>query len=377
MAEERNMGVILAVDDTPENLALLDSTLGSAGYKVLTMPRGDLALRAAKQYPPDLILLDINMPGMNGYDVCRALKNDDELKDIPVLFISAYTAVDEKVEAFRAGGVDYVSKPFQEEELHARVRTHIKLRKQTQKIERNYQKLVELNGLRDNLIQMIVHDLRSPLTAINGAMDVLLMSQVEQLPEKSRKLVSTAKSSTSRMVEMVSSLLDLNRLEAGEFPLTRESFSIHDLIEDSLNLYRETLRNIRFTTQIDITDELMVADRHLIRRVLINLLGNAVKFTPAGEVIAIELNESAEQYEFSVIDQGPGVPDEAKELIFQKYWQATRAGNSYSSGIGLAFCKLAVEAHGGQIGVESDLQLGSKFYFTIPKGAAKLHEEES
>ena len=165
---------VIVVDDTPANLQLLTGMLKERGYKVRPVPSGKLALQAAKNDPPDLILLDIMMPEMDGYEVCERLKADEKLREIPVIFISALNETMDKVRAFGVGGVDYVTKPFQFEEVDARVRTHLELQRQRRKLKENYEQLRRLEELRDNLVHMIVHDLRNPLTGISGFLDLAL-----------------------------------------------------------------------------------------------------------------------------------------------------------------------------------------------------------
>ncbi len=164
---------IMVVDDTPANLKLLEDMLKARGYQVCSYPCGRLALAAAASQSPDLILLDVNMPEMNGYEVCKHLKADAKLKDIPVLFISALSETSDKVKAFSCGGVDYVTKPFRFEEVYARVETHLELRRQKRELQENYARLRELEDLKENLVLMIIHDLRSPAALISGYLDLI------------------------------------------------------------------------------------------------------------------------------------------------------------------------------------------------------------
>jgi PleD family two-component response regulator len=208
---------ILVVDDTPANLKLLHEMLQSKGYRVLASPDGKTALNAAAKSMPDLILLDINMPEMNGFEVCERLKANELLKDIPILFISALTETTDKVKAFSVGGVDYVSKPFQFEEVNARVETHLELSRQKRELQESYDKLRELETQRDGLVHMIVHDMRSPLMVTLGNLE---MVQDENLSKDAALCVSAALSSTDTVIEMVSTMLDISKMEAGPSALT-------------------------------------------------------------------------------------------------------------------------------------------------------------
>lgn len=162
----------MVVDDTVANLKLLQAMLQAKDHHVLAFTSGKAALAAAAQNPPDLILLDINMPEFNGFQVCEHLKADEELREIPVIFISALNETADKIKAFSVGGADYVTKPFQFEEVYARVKAQLELRRQKHELQHSYDKLLELEALRDNLVHMIVHDMRSPLTVAIGNLDL-------------------------------------------------------------------------------------------------------------------------------------------------------------------------------------------------------------
>ncbi len=210
---------VIVVDDTPANLQLLTGMLKERGYKVRPVPSGKLALQAAKNDPPDLILLDIMMPEMDGYEVCERLKADEKLREISVIFISALNETMDKVRAFGVGGVDYVTKPFQFEEVDARVSTHLELQRQRRKLKENYEQLRRLEELRDNLVHMVVHDLRNPLTGISGFLDLALALEKETLTEDGLEYLQTAKRSTTAVIDMVSAVLDVSKMEAGEMKL--------------------------------------------------------------------------------------------------------------------------------------------------------------
>jgi signal transduction histidine kinase len=360
---------VIVVDDTPANLQLLTGMLKERGYKVRPVPSGKLALQAAKNDPPDLILLDIMMPEMDGYEVCERLKADDKLKEISVIFISALNETMDKVRAFGVGGVDYVTKPFQFEEVDARVRTHLELQRQRRKLKENYEQLRRLEELRDNLVHMIVHDLRSPLTGISGFLDLTLALEKETLTEDGLDYLQTAKRSTTAVIDMVSAVLDVSKMEAGEMKLHLVECDLVRIAADlvsgmqSLKEAREMILN---APPAPVT---VVADGDLLLRVIQNLLGNALKFTPSDGWIRLGIEPDEDRICVTVRDNGPGIPAEYLEKIFEKFGQVEARANrqKHSTGLGLTFCKLAVEAHGGSIGVESEVGKGSKFWFVLPK----------
>ena len=368
-------GEVLIVDDTPANLQLLAGMLKERGYHVRPVPNGALALRAAELQPPDVILLDVNMPDMDGYEVCRRLKQHEALRDVPVLFISALSEPIDKVRAFDAGGVDYVTKPFQIDEVQARIEAHVRLRRmrleledKNRTIEASYQKLREMEQLRDTLTHMIAHDMRSPLTGILAALHFIKEDCASTLPAQNVEDLQQATESVQAMVQMISDLLDISRMEASELQIERTRCQLAELARravDSLSAHsRERTVDLSGLANVPTLE----CDGELIRRVFVNLLDNALKFTPARGTIRVRAIREEDAARIEVADDGPGIPAHLHGLIFEKFGQAKLRAEQrrYSSGLGLAFCRLAVEAHGGTIGVNSEPGHGSTFWFTIP-----------
>lgn len=370
---------ILIVDDTPVNLQVLTALLQSEGYRARPVPSGRLALLAARSDVPDLILLDVNMPEMNGYDVCEQLKLDARLKDVPVIFISGLSDTADKVKAFSSGAMDYITKPFQFEEVRARVETHLKLRrlqlelkKQNQQLQESYDRLRQLESLRDNLTHMIVHDMRTPLLGITGFLELLELSEWESTSDKGKKYIRQAQASTENLVEMVSSLLDIHKMEAGEMKLKLATCELGCVTQGVLTKLEALKGNRVLCCAFPAQPVSLVCDVQLIGRVIQNLLGNAIKFTSAesGD-ITIGIEASDGKVVFRVQDNGPGIPEQYQCKVFEKFasMDPGSAVRQYSTGLGLHFCKLAVEAHGGRIGVESLPGHGSKFWFELPVNA--------
>lgn len=342
---------ILIVDDTPANVLLLVRMLAERGYNPRPVLSGKLALQAARAEPPDLILLDVTMPDMNGYEVCEHLKADAALKEIPVIFISARHETLDKVKAFRVGGVDYVTKPFQFEEVDARVKTHLRLRR--------------LEKLRDDLTHMVVHDLNNPLLVIFGLLNVLELNEGQNLSANARKFVALARLSAEELRHLIRSILDISKMEAGEMKLQREPCDLATLIRVAVAATQPLPGNRTVTVDAPDAPLTVLADVTLIRRVLQNLLGNAVRYTPAGGDVRVVVTPSGNAIRVAVIDTGPGIAPEYHQRIFEKFSQVEDPEHHQGTGLGLTFCKLAVEAHGGRIGVESAVGKGSTFWLTF------------
>jgi K+-sensing histidine kinase KdpD len=367
IAEECEGASILVVDDTIENLHLLTSMLEKHGYEARPVASGRQALQAVERAPPDVILLDIRMPGMDGYEVCRRLKAREELRDIPVIFLSALADTADKVRAFEAGGVDYVTKPFQVEEVLARVRTHLALRRARLELAQSYERLRALEELRDNLVHMVAHDIRSPLTVLMGTLDLLAMGPAGRLGDEVTADLRAAQESVKEIHRMVDNLLDVRRLEDGKMPVERTRC---DLAEIAARV-REDLSRWQPQREIDLEAAgpvEIVCDGKLIERVLENLVGNGIKHTPPEGRLRIVIEKGEDRVRGAVHDEGPGIPPEARETIFEMFGTLqARADRTYHSvGLGLAFCKLAVEAHGGTLGVDSGEARGSTFWFELP-----------
>jgi signal transduction histidine kinase len=360
---------ILVVDDTPANLQVLVGMLKERGHRVRPVLEGRLALRAAKAEVPDLVLLDINMPDMNGFEVCEQLKADPKLADTPVIFISGNNETADKVRAFSVGGVDYVTKPFQMAEVEARVATHLELRRKRRELQESYEALRRLESLRDSLVHMVVHDLRSPLAAISACLEVIKWDAEEQHRRELVSDVETALHATRTIIRLVNSVLDVSKMEGTQMRLQFAPSDIAAVARESVDEL-ESLVGTRLLVR-DWPDEPVMAsvDRDVVARVMQNLLGNALKFTPGAGSITVAVEANDDMVRVAVSDTGPGIPREYRERVFEKFGQveAMSHGQKFSTGLGLTFCRLAVEAHGGRIGVDSEVGHGSTFWFVLPR----------
>jgi two-component system, sensor histidine kinase and response regulator len=307
------------------------------------------------------------MPGMDGYVVCGRLKADPKLSDIPVIFLSALNDVMDKVKAFQMGGIDYIAKPFQIEEVRARIETHLKLRRQRRLLEENYEKLRQLESLRDNLVHMIVHDMRTPLTIIHGVHEILEKFDGGNLSSDGAQRLKVAMRRTEDLIELVNSLLDVSKLESGKMQLKKKEFDIVRLIQKVASSTADASPKHIITPILPETEVEIFGDEVIIGRIIHNIITNAIKYSPEGTEIRIEIQFTDSAIRVSIQDQGPGILPEYHSKIFDKFFQIENRKNS--TGLGLTFCKLAVEAHGGDIGVESKVGIGSTFWFVLPKKA--------
>jgi two-component system, sensor histidine kinase and response regulator len=361
---------ILLVDDTPANLQLLSGMLRQQGYKLRPAPSGKLALRAAHTLPPDLILLDIRMPEMDGYEVCERLKADPVLKEIPVIFLSALSETMDKVKAFAAGGVDYITKPFKLDEVLARVETHLALQRQKRQLQESFESLQRLETLRDSLVHMVVHDLRSPLMVVGDFLALLEKCESQNLSSNGSRFVVQARRAIDELVDMVNSMLDISRMEAGELKLNRSCCQLDLLIREVAGGFDPGGSATEIVLEVPDQPVEVSADAALLSRVIRNLLGNALRYASGHGPVRAVVSSSGQEARVAITDNGPGIPSVYHEKIFKKFGQAEDNRSATGTGLGLAFCKFAVELHGGRIGVESEVGKGSTFWFTLPLSEA-------
>ena len=377
MGEERRAGILI-VDDNSENLTVLSSLL-SKEYDVSVAKSGERALEILQSGRLfDLILLDIIMPEMDGFKLCSLIKADERFKDIPIIFISALTEIESKVKGFQMGGVDYITKPFQKEEVLARVKTHLTIRELTselieknKRLEETNKKLMELERLRENLTNMIIHDMRSPLTAIMSMFELLKMELEGKTEPQVMHYIGSGINSAKSLIEMINSLLDISRLEEGKMPLEISRNRIGEIVDDVMKSLEPLIIGSKYEVRVEkngLENVVVNCDREIIKRVILNLVTNSLKHSMSKSPIKVTVSLEDGFVVVSVIDDGIGIPKDYHQKIFEKFGQVEmrERRQKYSTGLGLTFCKLAIEAHNGRIGLESEVGKGSRFFFMLP-----------
>jgi signal transduction histidine kinase len=383
---------LLIIDDTLESLQLLANTLSEQGYKVRGAAKAQMAIRTAKLSPPDLILLDIKMPEMDGYEVCEQLKSTQETCDIPIIFISALDEVMDKVRAFSVGGVDYITKPFQIEEVLARIEHQLTIKRLSKALkEKNEQLQQEIqerrnaeaqaeaaNQAKSEFLANISHELRTPLNAILGFAQV--MNREPQVSNEQREYLEIINRNGEQLLELINDILDLSKIEAGLASLNERSFDLYRLLDNLEELFQIQAEQkdleLIFIIEANVP-QYIKADDQKLRGCLINLISNAIKFTYYGRIIlTVKKKVEATTYlEFSVSDTGPGIAATEIDSLFNAFVQ-TSAGikAAEGTGLGLAISQKFSQLLGGKITVESVLGEGSTFYLTIQLSEASLSE---
>lgn len=369
MDDKPSPPIIMFVDDEPDNLNLLQSFFSHTPYALRFFTSGAHAWAAAQEELPDLLLLDVRMPGMDGYEVCRRFKADNRLKSVPVLFLSALASTEEITKGFDLGAVDYITKPFREAEVLARVRTHLALSLAYARLAEQHIYLQDLERQRDTFVHMLVHDLRSPLMAMLCHLRAVETSGATRLDEEELSSLRTVIHCTRTLSRMVSTVIDLSRMEHTQLTLDCKRVPLDELFRAALEQVVDPISGRRITQQLAEGCPPVFCDQDLSARILGNLLSNTIKYTPEATDILLGAEPTPDgKVRIWVKDQGPGIPPEDQERIFEKFvvTQQTKHVASSSTGLGLAFCKLATEAQGGVLGLESEAGHGSLFWFTLP-----------
>jgi len=365
---------VLIVDDAATNIDLLVDLL-APDYELFIATDGPSALEIAKTQELSIILLDVMMPGMDGYEVCKRLKDSPATQTIPVIFLTAMSEDSSESHGLELGAVDYITKPFNPALVKARVQTHLALfrsandlRTERNRLAEAYINLQRLEKLRDNLVQMIVHDLRSPLSGIYGNID-LAIEFLKSNNQEGIEFLKSAKEAAQDLNEMVSTVLDYSRLEAGAMPVCKSPIDLVELASTAvarLRNWKGEKRNIGVHTS---SGSLIAnCDPALTERVIVNLVSNALKFTPAQGSIDVSISLSDGFACIEVADTGYGIPSEFHKKIFEKFGQVENGIHSkkHSTGIGLTFCKLALEAMNGSISLASEVGKGTTFTVMLP-----------
>src|SRR5438445_947947 len=373
---------ILVVDDDQRNVKLMESILRTNGHHVLKAYDGEEALRLVEAEKPDLVLLDVMMPKMSGFEVCQRLKGRYETRLLPVIMVTALNALEDKVQALAIGANDFLSKPINKVELLAKVRATLRVKslqdeveRQKKELEERNQELERMQGFKESMTQMVVHDLKNPLAGIMGNIQLLQMQRREMTETKLDELLIRTQESSGQLMRMILNILDIGRLEEQKMPIKLESVSLHAIVEENVGeLTSLSARDgIRLESLVGADLPPIVADRELISRVVANLLNNAFKHTPAGGEVIVDGRMQGDEIVVTVRHTGEGIPEDLLPQIFDKFVAGDSLGHQrkgYDSGLGLTFCKLAVQSHGGRIWISSRPGEGTSVFVALPLQAA-------
>ena len=382
----RKPEVILVADDIPANVELLLDQLNSLGYDTITATDGPSAIAAASEHQPDLCILDVSMPAgdlgvddrSTGFEVCRRIKRDPRTARIPVIFVTALNDTSDRVRAIEAGGDDFLTKPHNRLVLGARVRSLLKLKAATDALEDSLRKLRELERVRDDLMKMIVHDLKTPLTSVLATLEMLADGDFGEVSTPQKVAIGDVESKSEDLLALIDDILEVARIEEANITLALAPMAPGALLAELVHEWNHRFQQEQTTVFVSVADDapIFTGDKGLIKRVFSNLIQNAVTHSSRAVHLDLSARRAGHGVLFTVSDNGPGIPPEYHEVIFRKFERAKSPNmpRTRSSGLGLAFCKLVVDAHGGRIWVQSAGEgKGSAFHFSLP--TKPLHRE--
>lgn len=353
---------VFVVDDEPNAFDVIEAHLYREGYNLFHAASGYEALNRLDAVEPDVILLDVMMPQMDGIEVCRQIKSDPEWQHVPIIMVTALNSKEDLARSLDAGADDFLTKPVSGVELRARVRSMLRIKQQ-------YDALEATLHLREDLSNMIVHDLRNPLTNILLCSGFLLQSGLEG---KNLQRVQIIAESGRELNSLINNLLIIAKMEAGKMILNRVEANLNQLASNVVYQFQEIAehKKIDLVSQLPEQSPGVLVDTNLFHRVLENLIANAIKFSPAESVVILQIEYpqqpvasdlDSSQAIIRVIDSGSGISVEKKQHIFDKYEVGALRSGVSQIGLGLTFCKMVVEAHHGRILVEDNHPQGSIF----------------
>jgi K+-sensing histidine kinase KdpD len=369
---------ILIVEDNQENMDLLVYFLRPQGYEIIGVNNGLSALQKVEEDNPDIILLDIMLPKMDGYEVCGKLKKDPATKFIPIIMLTALKELKDKVRALEVGADDFISKPFENVELLARVKSLLRLKdyhdelqaKNLELAEKN-ESLMGMDKFKEDLTNLIIHDMKNPLFVIQGNLQMMSMSMENVPPEILKKYTQRIERSSQQLLRMVVNLLDISRIEEGTIKLKQDHANINEIIEEIIERIKDYPENQSKEIHVDLDSGLpeLVIDKSVIERVFENLINFSItNLVDEGKVTISTAAVDNQKIQFATHDSGTQIPKNYHNKIFEKFSQTEikDSGSRVDRALGLTFCKMAVEAHEGSMWLDLKNKIGNKFIIELP-----------
>lgn len=366
--------MILLVDDKSENLIALRKTLENRGFIIDTALSGEEALKKVLKTAYELIILDVQMPGMDGFEVAEAISGYSKTCDTPIIFLSAVNISKQFItKGYTSGGRDYLVKPFDTDILTLKIKTFIKLHEQTMELNRIQQSLLaeieqrkEAEGKKDEFISIASHELKTPLTSVKGYLQLAERSLKSGQSEKSELFIGHSRKQVDKLSQLVADLLDTTKIASGQLMFNYNYFDFKPFLENAIDSVGHSYPGKQII-KTGLADVRIYGDENRLEQVLVNYLTNAIKYAPDGREIFVDMQLSDQWVEVKVKDQGIGIPKETQEHIFEKFYRVEENAKHFQGlGMGLYICAEIIKRHQGEYGVESEPGQGSTFYFRIP-----------
>jgi len=368
---------ILIVEDSPESIELLKLNLKDENYELFTAKDGEEALLKTKEVAPDLILLDILLPKLDGFQVCEELKTRPETMFIPIIMITALKDLTDRVHGLELGADDYLTKPYEKIELLARVHSllrikkyHDALQKKRREVETKNHTLLEIDKLKDELSGLIVHDMKNPLFVIQGNLQMMSMGVDSEQSKLIKKYIDRIDRSANNLLKMMSNLLDISKIEDGSMKLNNELANINELVQKAVSLIYENpeFKDRNIDAELTPANVPFYFDASIIERVIENLLVFFLNNTDSDDTIYVNTDISDSDLILKIQSKGNKVPSDFKEVLFDKFHQKQIKSHGFIIGRGLSlpFCKMAINAHKGNILLDDSNPDGNIIQFSLP-----------
>ncbi len=367
---EPSEGIILVIDDSPTNLKLLFSVLGKAGFQVLLARNGETGIEQAIEMKPDIILLDILMYGIDGFETCRRLKADAVTRDIPVIFMTVLSKPVDKLKGFKVGGADYITKPLHYDEMLARIKAHLTIKRQQKQLQEQTRNLQEINAVRDTFFSIVSHDLQSPFEEILHFTEFMAENIHDCPPEEVSEIVDTLRDSVGNLYELLKNLFTWSGLQRGQMECYPQHIDVREIVDRNIKLFKSKAEEKHIVLKSLIEQEVPAyADAGMLYAVLRNLISNGLKFTEKGGRVSISTVQHERCVSVMISDSGVGIAHDDLKALFRADIKYQRAGTDgeEGTGLGLLLCHELVERNSGTLIMESTPEKGTTVTVRLPK----------
>lgn len=362
--------MILIVDDKSENLIALSKTLESRGFQIDTAISGEEALKKVLKHPYDLIILDVQMPGMDGFEVAEAIGGYSKTADIPIIFLSAVNVSKEFItKGYASGGRDYLVKPFDTDILVLKIKTFIKLNQVQQSLQTEIEQRKLAESKKDEFISIASHELNTPLTSVKGYLQLAENSLGKQRLDQTKIFLERSKKQVDKLNHLVADLLDTTKIASGKIKFNYQHFELEPFMQNAIESIRHSYPGKQITTTgVSLSGISLLGDENRLEQVMLNYLSNAIKYAPDSNEVTVDVQLLPDKHlQVSVIDQGIGISHERQLQLFEKFYRVEENANRFQGlGMGLYICAEIIKRHQGTYGVQSETGKGSTFYFKIP-----------
>jgi len=366
--------MILIVDDRPENLISLQKVLQAHNFEVDTASSGEEALKKVLKNNYVLIILDVQMPDMDGFEVAEAISGFSKAKDTAIIFLSAVnTELKFITKGYLSGGLDYITKPVDINVLLLKIKTFYRIYEQSRKLNEVQEKLLEEIEFRkeaehkkDEFISIASHELKTPLTSVKGYIQLLQRSLNKDDKSMAQNHLNKASIQLEKLNDLIVDLLDISKIESGKLKFNMQSFCVDSMVNNAIEMLQQSNPDFKIT-KLGKTNVMVYGDEMRLEQVVINFITNAIKYAPGTNQVNVTINIKDEKLFLSVKDFGIGISEEQQKKIFEKFYRVEETSNRFNGlGIGLYICSEIIARHGGTIGVNSVPNEGSEFYFIVP-----------